>query len=235
MSFNDCSVSGFNPFVSDSDFPPCAHFEQVQPDQSGHLDAANLFGMLVLINFMLGPAWLGIYLNSGGSVHALKLLEEKEYKMFCEQLPLVPSAEHPQKKLIDEMQGQLAQKTAIAWRLYAGAKLKALGFGDQWERKYLELEEFHLFLGSFSVFHFGTRFPLRFRPQSESVPRDLWHLRGHLYVARRRVTDPSGRHHFNFAEPELSTVNLFDCTECKGLEAATQYLDAPFNLPDLAD
>ena len=71
--------------------------------------------------------------------------------------------------------------------------------------------------------------------QSESVPRDLWHLRGHLYVARRRVTDPSGRHHFNFAEPELSTVNLFDCTECKGLEAATQYLDAPFNLPDLAD
>ncbi len=46
-------------------------------------------------------------------------------------------------------------KEDTAWRFYAGARLKAKGFGDIWERKYLEV--LAGCIGSFSEFHFGSR------------------------------------------------------------------------------
>ena len=125
------------------------------PDQAGHLDHFY-YGLLMLLNFM-DSAWFGIYTKSGGAVHALKELEEAEFATFCKQLPLVPSAKTPGKKLMDTMRGPRAKKENTAWRFYAGARLKAAGFGDIWERKYLEVPELAGCIGSFSEFHFGCR------------------------------------------------------------------------------
>lgn len=60
--------------------------------------------------------------------------------------------------MIATMRGALAKKQDTAWRFYAGARLKAAGFGGIWERKYLEVPEFLAgCIGSFSEFHFGCR------------------------------------------------------------------------------
>jgi hypothetical protein len=131
------------------------HSAQVAPDQAGHLDHFY-YGLLMLLNFM-DSAWFGIYTKSGGAVHALKQLEEAEFATFIEQLPLVPSAKTPGTKLIDTMKGLRTKKENTAWRFYAGARLKAAGFGDIWERKYLEVPELAGCIGSFSEFHFGCR------------------------------------------------------------------------------
>ena len=66
-----------------------------------------------------------------------------------------------------------------------------------------------------------------------SVPNDWWHLRGHIYGARQRVKDHSGKLNFVVAEPEEYTVNLFDCVR-RGMRAATQFMDKCFSLPLLA-
>ena len=186
----------------------------------------------MLMNFMFGSAWFGVYLNSGGAVHAMKELEAAEYELFKKQLFEVPSAVHEGKLLVDGMKGPKGQtlskdqKIAIAWRHYAGAKLSAMGFGKPWERKYLELPEFFGYVGSYSEFHLGVRFPLIFcqARQNRGVPDDLWHLRGHIYLARRRMVDPTGRYNFVKQTPENSTVDLFDCTQRRGMEPLTQFL-----------
>ena len=46
---------------------------QEGPDQCSHLDAL-IGGMIVLLNMMPGFAYLGVHLNSGGCIHALKNL-----------------------------------------------------------------------------------------------------------------------------------------------------------------
>ena len=89
--------------------------------------------------------------------HELKMLDEAEFNTFCTQLPFVPSAIDPEKKLMDMMQGTREQKEDIAWRFYAGAKLRGKGFGEIWKRKYLEVPELCGVIGSFSEFHFGSR------------------------------------------------------------------------------
>ena len=132
------------------------HFVQVAPDQAGHLDHF-FYGLLMLLNFMDCSAWFGIYHKSGGAVHELKMLDEAEFNTFCTQLPFVPSAIDPEKKLMDMMQGTREQKEDIAWRFYAGAKLRGKGFGEIWKRKYLEVPELCGVIGSFSEFHFGSR------------------------------------------------------------------------------
>ena len=83
---------------------PPALSEQVSSDQAGHLDHFD-FGLLMLMNFMFGSAWFGVYLNSGGAVHAMKELEAAEYAPFKKQLFEVPSAVHKGKLLVDGMQG----------------------------------------------------------------------------------------------------------------------------------
>jgi hypothetical protein len=92
-------------------------------------------------------------------------LEEEEYGRFCEELPLIPSAIYPGKRMVDGMRGTPAHKRKVAWRHYLGAKLRSEGFGpgSLWQRKYLVLEEFYAYIGSFAELHFGARFPLRFR------------------------------------------------------------------------
>ena len=128
--------------------------------------------------------------------------------------------------MVDGMRGTLARKQKVAWRHYLGAKLRSQGFGSPWQRKYLVLEEFHGYIGSFAEFHFGSRFPLRFR-NLDSVPNDLWHLRGHLYVTRDRELDPTGRKNFVQPKPEGSTINIFDW---QAVEAVTQFFDSSFAL-----
>ena len=200
---------------------------QVTPDQAGHLDSYG-WGIFAVMNFMFNFATIGIWLGSGGAVHETKLMDETEYKLFEQQLPLVPSAIHEGKQLVDGMQGTPAQKLNLAWRHYVGAKLRAKGFGSLWQRKYLVLGEFEAYVGSFAEFHFGARFPLRFS-DLRSIPDDLWHLRGHLYVGRARALDPTGRKNYVELKPEESTVNIFSHHR-EALEAVTQFFDEAFGL-----
>ena len=200
---------------------------QVTSDQAGHLDSHG-WGFFALYNFMFGPSAVGIFLDSGGAIHRAKLLEEEEYGRFCEELPLIPSAIYPGKRMVDGMRGTPAHKRKVAWRHYLGAKLRSEGFGSLWQRKYLVLEEFYAYIGSFAELHFGARFPLRFR-NLQSVPNDLWHLRGHLYVARARALDRTGRQNFVPLKPEVSTINIFNCDR-EALEAVTQFFDSRFAL-----
>ena len=115
------------------------------------------------MNYMFGGASFGVWLNSGGATHAMKLLEQEEYVPFVEQFHQVPSAVTEGKLLHEEMKIQGPKvKIAVAWRHYSGARLREKGFGDQWQRKYIELPEFFGYCGSFSEYHFGARFPLVF-------------------------------------------------------------------------
>ena len=195
---------------------------------------------------MFGSAWFGVSLNSGGTTHAMKLLEEEEYARFVEEFERVPSAVTESRRLHEQMKlkGRDLQ-IAVAWRHYAGARLREKGFGDTWQRKYLELPEFFGYVGSFSEYHCGVRFPLIFPecPEPElpdslpkdkdplegiSVPGDLVHLRGHMYLARRRMKDPTGRRNFVNQTPEAAPVNIFACKERPGMEALTQFLAPEF-------
>ena len=167
---------------------------------------------------MFGNSAIGIWLNSGGAIHRAKLLEDEEYARFCEELPRVPSAKHKGRKMVDGMTGDSQLQRKVAWRHYLGAKLKREGFGSTWQRKYLVLEEFNCYIGSFAEYHFGARFPLRFRDMS-GVPDDLWHLRGHMYVARDRAIDPTGRRNYATLKPQDGTVDIFVSSN-----ATTQFL-----------
>jgi hypothetical protein len=155
----------------------------VAPDQSSHLDAL-IGGMLVLLNMMPGFAYVGVHLNSGGCIHALKNLIRQDYKEFCQQFA---SARTVDGLLLHEtMKGRSYQeKLDVAWELYACDKLAEGGFTKKFQRAYVELGEFEMFLGSMSVFHFGARYPC-FCGQ-EQIPLDWWHLRLHLYIGSRLV------------------------------------------------
>ena len=142
------------------------------PDQASHLDGM-IYGLIVLFNMMPGKAYVGVHLNSGGCIHALKRLIDRDYARFC--------TEFEASGLADEMNGRSdEEKLDMAWGEYARRELAKLYFDKPWERVYLELDEFEMFLGSFSVFHFGSRYPCFSRVAP--IPRDWWHLRLHLYI-----------------------------------------------------
>ena len=196
------------------------------------------------MNYMFGGASFGVWLNSGGATHAMKLLEQEEYVPFVEQFHQVPSAVAEGKLLHEEMaiKGGPKVKIAVAWRHYSGARLREKGFGDQWQRKYIELPEFFGYCGSFSEYHFGARFPLVFpecpaEDDAESitdqlaaicVSEHLAHLRGHIYVARRFMQDPKGRRNFVRQTPEEYPLNIFACPKRPGMEALSQFLAEEF-------
>ncbi len=79
---------------------------------------------------MFGSAWFWVGLNSGGTTHAMKLLEEEEYTRFVEEFEKVPSAV-TEGTLLHE---QMRLKIAVAWRHYSGARLREKGFGDTWQQ-----------------------------------------------------------------------------------------------------
>ena len=154
---------------------------QVTPDQASHLDA-TIYGLIVLLNMMQGKAHVGVHLYSGGCIHALKLLIEAEYVPFKAEFQQATTEERT--LLVDAMQGESEQeKLDMAWGAYARKKLAAMGFDHTWERVYIELDEFEMFLGSMSVYHFGSRYPCFSR--TEPIPLDWWHLRLHLYVGNK--------------------------------------------------
>ena len=88
--------------------------------------------------------------------------------------------------LANTMNGHSYQESLdMAWGLYARKKLADKGFNRDWERVYIELDEFEGFLGSMSVFHFGARYPCF--SQKKPIPSDWWHLRLHLYIGNQQV------------------------------------------------
>ena len=137
-----------------------------------------IYGLIVLFNMMPGKAYVGVHLNSGGCIHALKRLIDKDYARFCVEFEV--------SGLADEMNGRSdEEKLDMAWGEYARRELAKLYFDKPWERVYLELDEFEMFLGSFSVFHFGSRYPCFSRVAP--IPRDWWHLRLHLYIGNKLI------------------------------------------------
>ena len=147
------------------------------PDQASHLDAM-IYGLIVLLNMMPGKAYVGVHLNSGGCIHAIKRLIERDYTTFC--------SEFEASGLAEDMKGRsFEEKLDMAWEEYACGELAKEGFDKDWERVYLELDEFEMFLGSMSVFHFGSRYPCFSR--AEPIPLDWWHLRLHIYVGNKLI------------------------------------------------
>ena len=152
-------------------------------DQHGHLDAL-LRGMLMLVNLMPGKSYLGIFLGSGGCINAMRELIEVEYDDFESAF---------KSDLACQMKGtDDVEKLERAWRIYSRCRLAEQGFGRKWKRAYLQLDEFDLFMGSYSVFHFGARFPLFFGDDAlRQVPVDWYNLRLHLYSGDKNV--PAGQ------------------------------------------
>jgi len=184
---------------------------QVSPDQMYHLDAA-IYGLIVLLNMMPGKAYLGVYLNSGGAIHALKLLIEKDYAAFGAEFAEASTASvdsgGPGRRLVGAMQGRSYQeKLDMAWGLYARRKLTVLGFCSIWERAYLELDEFEMVLASMAVCHFGAQYPCFSR--QEPIPSDWWHLRLHLYVGNKLVL-PNQVVLVDAVEKELKNHNVVE-------------------------
>ncbi len=215
---------------------------QVSPDQMYHLDAV-IYGLIVLLNMMPGKAYLGVYLNSGGAIHALKLLIDKDYAAFKSEFAeastasvysLGPGPGRPQ-RLVEAMQGRSDQeKLDMAWGLYARRKLTEQGFESLWERAYLELDEFEMVLASMALCHFGAQYPCFSR--QEPIPSDWWHLRLHLYVGNKLVrsnqvvlvdaVEREMKKHNVVEEPVASTtINLFNPpAHMRGLLAALPLL-----------
>ena len=133
---------------------------------------------------MRGKAYVGVYLNSGGCINALKKLAERDYEEFKRQF--ADAVTEDGRKLCDAMKGGSYEKNLdMAWDEYAINKLSELGFAKKFERAYIELDEFEMLLGSMSVYHFGARYPCFVPP--ESINADSWHLRMHLYIGNMRV------------------------------------------------
>jgi hypothetical protein len=206
---------------------------QVTPDQSSHLDAL-IGGLIVLLNMMPGMAYVGVHLNSGGCIHALKNLIREDYPEFCRQFGVAMTVDG--RRLQDVMKGRsYQQKLDMAWELYACEKLAAAGFSEKFQRAYVELEEFEMFLGSMAVFHFGARYPCFCR--QEEIPLDWWHLRLHLYIGNRlvRVADAvadgeqflKNARNKNVVDDAVAqhTIDLFDPPpQWRGLLAVRQFM-----------
>ena len=167
-----------------SPLPPgsCAAV-QVAPDQAPHLDAL-IGGLLVLLNMNRGKAYVGVYLNSGGCINALKKMRQTDYEEFKRQFAAAETRDG--RRLCDVMKGRTYQENLdMAWDEYAKKRLSELGFAKKFERAYIELDEFEMFLGSMSVYHFGAMYPC-FVPL-EKINADAWHLRMHLYIGQVQV------------------------------------------------
>ena len=206
---------------------------QAAPDQAPHLDAL-IGGIIVLLNMMRGKAYVGVYLNSGGCINALKKLAKRDYKEFEVQFKNATTADG--EKLYECMKGGTYQENLdMAWDAYAETKLNELGFTERFKRAYIELDEFEMFLGSMSVYHFGAMYPC-FVPLVD-IPADSWHLRWHLYTGNRQVRVAEA-----FAESEEfvkanegkivtdepvadHTIDIFDLPdEFRGLQTALRRL-----------
>jgi len=156
---------------------------QEGPDQCSHLDAL-IGGMIVLLNMMPGFAYLGVHLNSGGCIHALKNLVRRDYKEFCQQFASAKAVDGQQ--LSDAMKGRSYQENLdMAWELYAYGELAKQGFTKKFQRAYVELEEFEMLLGSMAVYHFGARYPCFCG--REPIPLNWWHVRLHIYIGNKLV------------------------------------------------
>ena len=202
------------------------------PDQASHLDAL-IGGIIVLLNMMPGMAYLGVHLNSGGCIHALKNLVRQDYMEFCRQFEVARTVDG--KLLHSAMKGRSHQDNLdMAWELYACEKLADLGFTEKFKRVYVELEEFEMFLGSMAVFHFGARYPCFCG--LDPIPLDWWHVRLHLYIGNRlvRVEDAvADDKEFlqtakkkNVVEDPVAqnTIDLFDPpAQWRGLRAARSF------------
>ena len=138
----------------------------------------------MLVNLMPGKSYLGIFLGSGGCINAMRKLIEDEYDDFERVF---------ESDLARQMKGtDDVEKLERAWRIYSRCRLAEQGFGRKWKRAYLQLDEFDLFMGSYSVFHFGARFPLFFGDDAlRQVPLDWYNLRLHLYSGDKNV--PAGQ------------------------------------------
>ena len=153
------------------------------PDQASHIDAL-ISGIILLLNLMPGMAYVGVHLNSGGCIAELKKLIKQDYDEFARQFDTAVTADG--RLLSEAMQGGTREeKLDMAWDLYARKELEKRGHTEYFERAYIELEEFEMFLGSMSVFHFGARYPCF--PENEEIPVDCWHARLHLYVGNKLV------------------------------------------------
>ena len=156
---------------------------QEGPDQCSHLDAL-IGGMIVLLNMMPGFAYLGVHLNSGGCIHALKNLIRRDYKEFCQQFVSAKAVDG--RLLSDAMKGRSYQENLdMAWELYACDELAKQGFTKKFQRAYVELGEFEMLLGSMAVYHFGARYPCFCG--REPIPLNWWHVRLHIYIGNRLV------------------------------------------------
>lgn len=156
---------------------------QEGPDQCSHLDAL-IGGMIVLLNMMPGFAYLGVHLNSGGCIHALKNLVRRDYQEFCQQFASAKAVDGQQ--LSDAMKGRSYQENLdMAWELYAYGELAKQGFTKKFQRAYVELEEFEMLLGSMAVYHFGARYPCFCG--REPIPLNWWHVRLHIYIGNKLV------------------------------------------------
>jgi len=161
--------------------------------------------MLMLVNLMPGKSYLGIYLGSGGCVNAMRKLIEEEYDDF--ESAFKSDLKHRMKGTDEE------EMLERAWRIYSRWRLEAEGFGGKWKRAYLELDEFDLFMCSYSVFHFGARFPLFFGDDAlRQVPSDWYNLRLHLYSGDKDV--PAGQSNVQLKghkqAVEMDTIALED-------------------------
>ena len=140
--------------------------------------------MIVLLNMMPGFAYLGVHLNSGGCIHALKNLVRRDYKEFCQQFASAKAVDGQQ--LSDAMKGRSYQENLdMAWELYACGELAKQGFTKKFQRAYVELEEFEMLLGSMAVYHFGARYPCFCG--REPIPLNWWHVRLHIYIGNKLV------------------------------------------------
>jgi len=133
---------------------------------------------------MQGKAYVGVYLNSGGCINALKKLVRADHEAFEAQFKVAVTDDG--QLLRTCMKGETYDENlAMAWDAYAETKLKELGFAESFKRVYIELDEFEMFVGSMSVFHFGARYPCL--TPLEDMPPGAWHLRWHLYTGNMLV------------------------------------------------
>ena len=169
--------------------------EHWRSEQSGHLDGI-IHGLFLLMNMMTGHAWVGVYLNSGSYIHALKQLALEEFWRFKVEFPTYQLADGSG-TLKDKMYGSNDQaKLRAAWNAYASFKLRHLE--RPWKRVYVKIPEGALLLSSMCTFHFGARFPMVFR--KKAVPGNLWHMRMHMYFGSKLFRNPS-------ADPEAGIVH----------------------------
>lgn len=208
-------------------------------EQSGHLDGI-IKGLFLLLNMMASHAWVGLYLNSGRYVSALKELAISDFFRFKTEFDTYPAVDASGqaapggKTLRDEMEGSNNQsKLRAAWRAYVAVKLKK---EDQlpWKRVYARVPEASFFFSSMCSFHFGARFPLIF--SQKAVPDNLLHLRIHMYFGSKLFRCPSEDLSAGIdANPaQDSTVDIFSTDEANDwLSPAQQWAEAAMVLrPD---